>query len=96
MRIFADVVGFEWDDGNRDKNLVKHKVTNAECEEAFADECRVVREDTVHSKVEVRHYLVGKTKRGRSLYISFTTRLDLIRVISARDSNKKERKLYEK
>lgn len=95
MRIFADVVGFEWDDGNRDKNLKKHGVTNAECEEAFADENRVVREDAVHSKAEARHYLIGRTKSGRRLFVSFTVRFNLIRVISARPISRKERTLYE-
>ena len=58
MRILADVVGFEWDDGNRDKNLRKHGVTNGECEESFGDRARVVHEDIVHSKGEVRMYLI--------------------------------------
>ena len=91
MGIFADFVGFEWDDGNRDKNLKKHGVTNGECEEAFADEGRVVREDAAHSQHEVRNYLIGKTNHGRLLFISFTIRKNLIRVISARDVNRKER-----
>lgn len=95
MRIFADAIGFEWDDGNRDKNLIKHGVTNAECEEAFFDEKRIVREDIVHSKSEARHYLVGKAKNGRVLFISFTVRKRYIRIISARDVNRKERLYYE-
>ena len=96
MRIFADAVGFEWDDGNRDKNLIKHGVTNGECEEAFSDSKRVVREDRKRSRAESRHHLVGRTSRGRILFVSFTVRKTLIRVISARDINKKERTLYEK
>ena len=94
MRILAGVVGFEWDDGNRDKNLKKHRVTNGECEEAFADRKRVVRSDTTHSRSETRHYLIGKTNQGRLLFVSFTVRKDLVRVISARDINRKERRYY--
>ncbi len=96
MRLLADIIGFEWDDGNRNKNLMRHKVTTAECEEAFGDQRRAVRVDATHSKTEARHYLVGQTNSGRLLYISFTIRSSLIRVISARDINRKERVLYEK
>ena len=95
MGIFTGVAGFQWDDGNRDKNLTKHEVTNEECEEVFDDVKKVVREDAEHSHVEARHYLIGKTKKGRILFISFTARKDLVRVISARDINKKERKFYD-
>jgi uncharacterized protein len=95
MRIFAEAAGFEWDAGNREKSLKKHGVSNTECEEVFADERRAVREDVKHSAEEKRHYLIGTTKRGRLLFISYTIRNTMIRVISARDINKKERKLYE-
>ena len=95
MRIVENVVGFEWDDGNRHKSLMKHGVTTAECEEVFEDDSKVVREDTVHSHAEARHYLIGRTRSGRVLFVSFTIRKDLIRIISARPINKKERHLYE-
>ncbi|MBI2414248.1 BrnT family toxin [candidate division WWE3 bacterium] len=39
---------------------------------------------------------IGNTGIGRLLFIVFTLRGRKVRVISARDSNKKERKLYEK
>ena len=96
MRIFADVVGFEWDDGNRDKNLIKHDVSNEECEEVFSDRAKIVREDREHSLAEARHVVIGKTGRGRLLFVSFTIRRDRIRVISARDVSAKERTYYEK
>ena len=94
MRILAEGVGFEWDDGNRDKNLKKHSVTNAECEEAFADDKKLVRSDVIHSQTEARHYLIGKTNGGRILFMSFTIRKEFVRIISARDINRKERSYY--
>lgn len=94
IRIFDEVVGFEWDDGNRDKNLVKHGVSSSECEEVFLDSYKVVRKDSKHSRVERRHIVIGKTNQGRILFISFTVRQDRVRVISARMVNKKERKYY--
>jgi len=95
MRVFADIVGFEWDDGNRDKSLKKHGVTDTEAEEVFADTGRVIREDVEHSQTEARHYLIGKTEKGRILFVSFTIRRNLLRIISARPVNRKEINLYE-
>jgi len=96
MRLFVDVEGFEWDAGNSEKNLIKHSVSNSECEEAFSDERKLIRDDPKHSNTETRHQIVGRTNLGRILFISFTIRRDKIRVISARDVNKKERTYYEK
>ena len=95
MRIFADVVGFEWDDGNRDKNLTKHGVTSAQCEEVFEDKKRVISPDIQHSEMERRYLVIGKTRHGKLLRIAFTLREDRIRVISARPTNRKEKPLYE-
>ena len=30
-----DVIGFQWDDGNADKNWKRHRVTQAEAEQVF-------------------------------------------------------------
>ena len=94
MRIFDDAVGFEWDDGNRDKNLKKHEVSNEECEQAFEDVRRQFYPDVQHSRHEERFVTVGATKNGKLLRIAFTVRGNLIRVISARSINRKEKRLY--
>lgn len=87
--------GFDWDDGNRDKNWVSHKVTSAECETVFFNQPLVVLEDSRHSQAESRFYAFGKTDPGRALLIVFCLRNKRIRVISARDMNKRERRFYE-
>jgi len=51
--------------------------------------------DEKHSESEKRFYALGKTFKGKLLFVVFTTRKDRIRVISARPMNKKERKIYE-
>jgi len=51
--------------------------------------------DTSHSNKEKRYILLGKTKKERLLFLVFTIRKKKIRIISARDLNKNERKLYE-
>ncbi len=87
--------GFEWDEGNSDKNWFRHQVTNAECEEVFFNIPLIVADDTKHSITEKRYYVLGQTDRGRLLFIAFTIRDNLVRVISARDMNKRESKRYE-
>lgn len=96
MEGFSKILGFEWDAGNQEKNELKHGVTNKECEEAFFDEQKRILKDPIHSGKEQRYVLLGKTKAHRRLFIVFTTRKSFIRVISARDLNKKEYPLYEK
>src|ERR1017187_9443422 len=89
-RILKEVSGFEWDGGNRKKSLLKHDVSNEECEEAFFDNNKEIQKDVLHSTTEERYVLLGQTKKKRLLYIIFTVRKDKIRVISPRDINKKE------
>jgi len=86
--------GFEWDEGNKEKNWISHQVTSSECEEMFFNQPLVVADDTLHSKRENRYYALGQTNTGRLLFISFTIREKLMRVISARDMSRKERKVY--
>ena len=92
---FFDVVGFQWDKGNLDKNLVKHNVANWECEQIFFNAPLLVLEDPSHSRAERRWAAFGRTDAGRLLACIVTKRGDLLRVISARDMNKKEREFYE-
>ncbi|MDP9190958.1 MAG: BrnT family toxin [Acidobacteriota bacterium] len=90
-----DCVGFDWDDGNIDKNWHSHRVAWWECEEVFFNSPRPIFEDPTHSRTEERLYVLGQTNSGRWLFVSFTVRNDLIRPISARDMNARERKTYD-
>ena len=92
---FYDFVGFQWDQGNIDKNLVKHNVEHWECEQVFFNEPLIVLDDPGHSLSEKRWAAFGRTDAGRLLVVIFTKRGGLLRVISARDMNKKEREFYE-
>ncbi len=86
-------VEFEWDSGNQDKNKQQHNVSILEAEETFFDPNRKIARDFLHSKKEDRYLLIGKTKSDRRLFIVFTLRKDKVRIISARDLNRKEYKL---
>jgi len=94
MKAWTEFIGFEWDAGNRDKNWEKHRVFDLECEEIFFNQPLVVRHDPAHSGAEQRSYALGRTDKGRNLFVAFTMRAKLLRVISAREMTRKERRLY--
>ena len=94
MRVVKGVVEFEWDQGNTGKNI-SHKVEDKEAEEVFLDEGKVIYRDALHSKNEERFIVLGKTEKGRLLYVAFTYRKKKVRIISARDINKREVLIYE-
>jgi uncharacterized DUF497 family protein len=93
-KLFDKCTGFEWDDGNFLKNWLRHRVTQGECEQVFFNEPLIVFDDIKHSQKEKRWFLLGKTDADRFLFIVFTVRKSLIRIISARDMSKKERRIY--
>jgi uncharacterized DUF497 family protein len=86
--------GFEWDDGNFDKKLILHDVSAMDCEEVFFNYPLITQIDEKHSKKEDRYYCLGHSDSGRFLFIVFTIRGRNIRVISARDMTKKEKRIY--
>lgn len=91
------VVGFQWDLGNSQKNVRKHQVSCEEAEQIFFNQPLLLLEDSLHSKDELRIKAFGKSNEEKKfLTISFTLRGNLIRVISARPMNRKEKKIYEK
>jgi uncharacterized protein len=93
-KLFDKCTGFEWDDGNFLKNWLLHRMTQGECEQVFFNEPLIVFDDIKHSQKEKRWFLLGKTDADRFLFIVFTVRKSLIRIISARDMSKKERRIY--
>ncbi len=93
---FNKISGFEWDEFNQNKNWLKHKVFWTECEEVFFNDPLLIYQDEKHSNIEQRFYVLGKTGSFRHLFIVFTIRNCKIRIISARDMNKKEKLEYEK
>lgn len=90
----AACTGFDWDDANGPKNWEQHRVTPEEAEDVFFHEPLIVRSDVRHSKREKRYYALGQTGTGRYLFIAFTVRGSLLRVISAREMNRREREVY--
>ncbi len=93
MFSIKEPLGFIWDKGNKDKNWIKHKVINSECEEVLFDKNKKIFKDKLHSGKEDRFIVLGKTKKQRLLFIVFTIRDRKIRIISARNLDRKEKKI---
>ena len=94
---WTQITGFDWDDGNARKSKDKHSVRQSEAEQVFFNQPLLILADHKHSQQEPRYHALGVTDDRRQLHITFTLRGagSLIRVISARNMHRKERKIYE-
>ena len=81
---------FEWDKGNLE-HIKRHRVGYKECEEVFLNKPLIILGDEKHSIYEERFKVFGKSNEGRCLVLVVTVRKNRIRVVMARDQNKKER-----
>jgi|SRR3989338_1336829 len=92
---FIQLSGFDWDEANREKNWIRHKVDYKESEEIFFNKPLFIDENVRHSSKEKKFEALGQTNKGRGLFVVFTIRNNKIRIISARDQDSKERRKYE-
>jgi uncharacterized DUF497 family protein len=60
----------------------------------FDDDLFLVFADPDHSTEESRFIIMGQSKPGRLLVVGYTERADAIRIISAREATRRERKIY--
>lgn len=86
--------GFDWSGGNAEKNWAKHRVMPLEAEQVFFNTPLLSGADPEHSQKESRFYALGQTDERRELFIAFTIRGKRLRVVSARDMSRKERRVY--
>lgn len=91
---FPRITGFQWDEGNSEKNWRRHQVTQVEAEQVFLNRPVLVRGAPKHSGTEDRHFALGRTDADRKLAITFTLRGLSLRVISARPMSRHERRVY--
>ena len=84
--------GFDWDENNAIKNVLRHDAYPDEIEEVFYNRFKL------RKTRQERYLLYGVTDSGRYLFVVFliTTRAkrNLARVISARDMTRKEKSYY--
>lgn len=86
---------FEWNEEKAEKNLAKHGVAFDEAMTVFHDPLHVDFYDPDHSDEEERYLIVGRSRRGRLLILSYMERGDAVRLISAREATPAERRTYE-
>lgn len=90
--------GFDWDRGNRSK-CENHGISVAAIEALFTRPLAVL-PDEAHSHREHRFRAVGRTDKGRGVFLVFTLRHRgdeiFIRPISARYMHKREIDAFEK
>lgn len=83
---------FDWEDANVD-HIARHGVTPTEAEDAVLDSRRIpaVARSTL---TEQRIGIVGMTVTARLLFVAFTERHEMIRVITAYDATERQRRQY--
>jgi len=86
---------FEWNERKAAANLRKHRVSFHEAKTVFDDPLYVDFYDPDHSIDEHRYIIIGESKRGRLLIVSYTERANHVRLIGARKVTDAERKAYE-
>jgi uncharacterized DUF497 family protein len=86
---------FTWDPQKAAANLKKHGVDFREAATVFNDVMSMTFPDEDHSESEQRFLSLGRSARGRVLVVAHTQTEDEIRLISAREATKRERKFYE-
>ena len=88
-------IEFEWDPEKDASNVAKHGVCFSEVVSVFSDKAAAIFADPVHSIIEIREIMIGRSAWNRLLVVSFTVRPPNIRIISARRANAKERQKHE-
>jgi uncharacterized DUF497 family protein len=89
------VLIFEWDSDKARDNEQKHGVSFLEASEVFDDDHSSTDHDPDHSATEARYLILGASKQGKHLVVSYTERGERIRLISARAMTSRERRAYE-
>jgi len=90
---------FEWDEAKALSNHRKHGVTFAEAALVFKDPFAILIQDRIENGQE-RWQTIGMSRNDLMLLVAHTLdseggNVEVVRIISARRLNKKERKQYE-
>jgi uncharacterized protein len=88
-------MNFEWDIFKAAANIRKHGVSFEEAKTVFNNPLAAIFNDELHSLNEVRETIVGHSRSNRLLIISFSERLQSIRIFSARLVTRQECEDYE-
>ena len=70
---FSHCRGFQWDEGNTEKNWVQHQVSHGEAEQVFFNRPLVVVEGEQRAEFRRRYYALGHTDANRLLFLVFAS-----------------------
>lgn len=87
---------FEWDENKAAMNLLKHNVSFDEAKTVFLNHFYIILDDPDHSSEEDRRIIIGQSVQSRLLFVSFTDRKNVTRLISARKVTRFEKEMYHK
>jgi uncharacterized DUF497 family protein len=88
-------VDFEWDPAKAASNLSKHRVAFEEAVTVFGDPLASTITDPDHSEEEARFITLGRSTNETMIVVCHTDRAGRVRLISARQATRRERKQYE-
>jgi uncharacterized DUF497 family protein len=86
---------FEWDLRKEVSNRRKHGVGFREAATVFGDPLATTFPDIDHSALEERFLTIGESASGRVLVVAHAESGEKVRIISARQVTRQERKFYE-
>ena len=87
---------FEWDENKNRINIEKHGISFEKASSVFQDEESLVIADEEHSDKEERFVLIGFSFKANLLVVChcYREKDTLIRIISTKKADKKERQKY--
>jgi len=86
---------FIWDPNKAESNVRRHGVSFHEAATVFGDPLSTTVPDPDHSIEEERYIIIGTSHRGRLLIVAHAEQGNRIRIISARELTRRERRQYE-
>lgn len=94
--IMEDII-FEWDENKNEINKRKHGLSFEEAQKVFYDDNAILFDDPDHSFGEERFLIIGMIKSSKICIVSHCYRNsdNVIRLISAREATKREKKTYQ-
>lgn len=87
-------MAYEWDESKNFSNYLKHRIRFEEAVKVFEDHYYIIIKDEYPD--EDRFVCVGLSPYLGVLVVVYCERGELIRIISARKANQKEKGIYEK
>ena len=83
-----------WDEVKNRLNQKKHRISFEEAATVFMDPLEIAIYDPAHGITEHRFISIGQSLKGRMLVVSYTERAGRIRIITARQPTRRERRAY--